>query len=375
MCIFEVVTSDCQWINLILIKMKQFSRRQFMKKMLAMPAFMFIPASLLFSHSNAFRSTSKKRIMAHASKGAAFEPGYLALHQNGELKARGEALYEMMRLCRLCPRECETDRLLGRRGECKANADLEISSFHPHFGEEKELVGTHGSGTIFFTNCSLLCVFCINYDISHFGRGNRSSIRELANMMLNLQRRGCHNINLVTPTHYSPHILLALDQAASRGLRLPVVYNTCGWEKMDVLQMLDGIVDVYLADYKYADPEAGKKYSAGASSYPEITQKALLEMHRQTGVALADPETGLINRGLMIRHLVMPNNVSRSDQVVRWIAANLPKDTYVNIMSQYMPMHQAFDYPEIARRITSSEYNNVVTIARQAGLTNLRLQR
>lgn len=303
-----------------------------------------------------------------------YTPGYLALHRSGELKIRGEILHEKMRSCNLCPRECETDRLSGQRGDCKANADLEISSFSPHHGEERELVGRNGSGTIFFTNCSLLCVFCINYEISHLGEGRRQSIRRLADMMLFLQRRGCHNINLVTPSHYVPHIILALDQAASQGLTLPVVYNTCGWEKTDVLDFLDGIVDIYLADFKYADASAANTYSPGAKCYPETTQQALLEMHRQVGVAKPSASTGMINKGLMIRHLVMPENVSRSDQVMRWIATNLPKDTYVNIMSQYTPMYKAFDFPEISRHITRSEYNNVVSVARQAGLTNLRLQ-
>ena len=283
-------------------------------------------------------------------------------------------MHEKMRHCNLCPRECDTDRLSGQRGDCNANADLEISSASPHFGEERELVGRHGSGTVFFTNCSLLCVFCINYEISQLRQGRRYNIRQLANMMLLLQRQGCHNINVVTPTHYIPHILLALDRAAAGGLNIPLVYNTSGWEKTDVLEFLEDVVDIYLADYKYADAEAADKYSPGAASYPVLTQKALLEMHRQVGVAEPDPETGLINRGLMIRHLVMPENIIRSDSVVRWIANNLPKETYVNIMSQYTPMFKSFDHPEIARRITRSEYNNVVTIARSAGLTNLRLQ-
>jgi len=193
-------------------------------------------------------------------------------------------------------------------------------------------------------------------------------------MMLMLQRRGCHNINLVSPTHYMPHILLAIDRAAANGLRLPIVYNTSGWEKTDMLEFLDGIVDVYLTDFKYADNDAAATYSPGSGNYPEIAQKALLEMNRQVGVAHVDPKTDLISKGVMIRHLVMPGNVARTDRVVRWIAGNLPKDTYVNIMSQYTPMFKALDFPEIARRITRSEYNNAVTIARNAGLTNLRLQ-
>lgn len=305
---------------------------------------------------------------------AGYSPRYLELHSKGELRARAEILWDMMRSCSICPRECGKDRLGGQRGDCSANANLEVSSYNPHFGEERELVGRNGSGTIFFTNCSLLCVFCINYDVSQMGRGRRQRISNLSDMMLSLQRRGCHNINLVTPTHYAPHILKALDIAAGKGLNLPIVYNTCGWEKLEVLQLLNGIVDVYLADFKYDDPEAADKYSPGAKTYPEVTKAALLEMHRQVGAAYPDVTTGLMNRGLMIRHLVMPNNVARSEKVMQWIGANLPKDTYVNIMSQYRPMFKAHDFPEINRGITRQEYNQVISAARRAGLTNLHLQ-
>jgi putative pyruvate formate lyase activating enzyme len=316
---------------------------------------------------------SNDGLMEKLSVNNDYEPLYVKLHKNGSLKARADILWDRMHGCDLCPRDCGKNRIRGRRGDCNANADLEISSFAPHFGEENELVGRNGSGTIFFTNCSLLCVFCINYDISQMGKGNRHSIDDLASMMMSLQRIGCHNINVVTPTHYLPHILKALDIAAGRGLRLPLVYNTCGWEKMDVLQMLDGIVDVYLADFKYDDPQAANKYSPGAKSYPEVTKTALLEMHRQVGVPAAD-SAGLINKGLMIRHLVMPNNVAHSEKVMEWIGANLPKNTYVNIMSQYTPVFRANEFPEIARRITRAEYDAVIAAARKAGLTNIRLQ-
>jgi len=344
--------------------MEKKSRRRFLRTAITLPGITLVPAFLLRGLQNQVKGMNISD----------YEPGFIKLHKNGELKARGEILWEMMRRCTICPRQCETNRLRGRRGDCKSNSTLEISSAYPHFGEENELVGTHGSGTIFFTNCSLLCVFCINYEISHLGQGRTYTIRELANMMLLLQRQGCHNLNLVTPTHYAPHILLALDNAAARGFRLPVVYNTCGWEKLEILQMLDGVVDVYLADFKYADSESANKYSPGAKSYPKVTQQALLEMHRQVGLAIADTQTGLLHRGLMIRHLVMPSNVSHSDRVMHWIAANLPKNTYVNIMSQYTPMFRAGEFPEIARRITLAEYQHAVNAARRAGLTNLRLQ-
>jgi putative pyruvate formate lyase activating enzyme len=192
-------------------------------------------------------------------------------------------------------------------------------------------------------------------------------------MMLTLQRIGCHNINLVTPTHYLPHILLAVDMAAAKGLRLPLVYNTCGWEREEILKKLDGVVDIYLPDFKYWEPAMAKMYSSGAEGYPEITKRALLEMHRQVGVAKPD-KNGLMYRGLMIRHLVMPNNVSGPREVIEWIAQNLPKDTYLNIMSQYRPMYKAFEYPQISRRINKQEYEEAVSLARELGLTNLDIQ-
>ena len=302
-----------------------------------------------------------------------FEPAYLRLHRSGELKKRGEKLWAIMKSCKLCPRGCGINRLEGNEGFCGASSQLEISSYHPHFGEERPLVGDGGSGTIFFTNCGLRCVFCINSDISQEGVGDRKKIEDFANMMLHLQRIGCHNINIVTPTHYSPHILLALDIAAGRGLRLPLVYNTCGWELFEIVKMLDGIVDIYLPDFKYSSGKMAAKYSSHAETYPELTKTALLEMHRQVGVAKPAAD-GLMYRGLMIRHLVMPNRVSGMREIVQWIAKNLPGDTYLNIMSQYRPMYKAFNYPEIARRITREEYREAVAWARDAGLTNLDIQ-
>jgi len=321
-------------------------------------------------------STSKGRSNA-ARDGAAldpaFQPAYAQLHQRGQLKARGEALWEIMRACRLCPRQCGANRLDGKRGFCGASSRLVISSFHPHFGEERPLVGRGGSGTVFFTHCSLRCVFCINWEISQGGQGDAQSVDSLANMMLHLQARGCHNINIVTPTHYSAHLLLALDRAAARGLRLPLVYNTHGWERLEVLRLLDGVVDIYLPDFKYADGRMASRYSSGAESYPEVTRTALVEMNRQVGVARPASD-GLMYRGLMIRHLVMPNGVAGSKEVFTWIAANLPKDTYVNVMSQYRPMHRASEYPAIARRLTGAEYADAVRWAMEAGLTNLDIQ-
>ena len=303
-----------------------------------------------------------------------FEPAYLELHRTGELKKRAEELWSIMEGCRLCPRRCGVNRHDGESGVCRApGTRLFISSSHPHFGEERPLVAEGGSGTIFLTHCNLRCVFCQNYDIALLGRGDKTTINEFARMMLRLQKIGCHNINLVTPTHYSAHILKAIDIAAERGLRLPIVYNTSGWERLEILKFLDGVVDIYLPDFKYWDKEMSAKYSSGAESYPDITAKAILEMHRQVGVA-KPAKDGIMQRGLMIRHLVMPNNTGGSEKVMEWIAGNLPKDTYVNIMMQYNPVYKAYDYPELSRRITRNEYVQVVEKAKDLGLTNLDIQ-
>jgi putative pyruvate formate lyase activating enzyme len=338
------------------------SRRDILKSILFASFAGFTP---IFS-TNSF-GYNKKRI--HGG----FQPGYLYLHKSGELKKRGEKLWALMESCELCPRMCGANKLKGEKGFCQSDWQLEISSFHPHFGEEKPLVGQGGSGTIFLTNCGLRCVFCINWEVSQGGAGAVRSIDEFSNMMLILQERGCSNINFVTPTHYSPHIVLAVDKAASKGLNLPLVYNTCGWERVEILKILDGIIDIYLPDYKYSDRQMAAKYSSGADTYVGFTQDAILEMHRQVGTA-KPTNSGLINRGLMIRHLVMPNNVSGTKEVIDWVAENLPKDTYLNLMSQYRPMYKAFEYPEISRTISRKEYEDVINWAKAAGLTNLDIQ-
>jgi len=346
--------------------MKQ-SRRQFIIK----SCFYLVTSG--FSSAFICLCAGCKKTVRTAKTAADFEPAYLRLHKSKELKKRAEELWNIMKSCEICPRKCGTNRLDGDEGFCQASSQLEIAAYHPHFGEEKPLVGKGGSGTIFFTNCSLRCVFCINWDISQGGKGSPRTIEELAQMMLSLQEMGCHNINFVTPDHYVPHILLAVDIAAGKGLRLPLVYNTCGWMNPEIAKKLDGIIDIYLPDFKYSYGKMAAKYSSGAQSYPEAAKAALLEMHRQVGVAKPAGD-GLIYRGLMIRHLVMPNNVAGTKEVIEWIATNLPKDTYLNIMSQYTPMYKAFEYPEISRRITREEYNQAVKWAKKAGLTNLDIQ-
>ena len=303
-----------------------------------------------------------------------FEPTYLKLQKTGELKKRANELYAIMESCELCPRRCGVNRLKGMNGFCcTPGATLVVSAAHPHFGEERPLVGNGGSGTIFLSHCNLRCVFCQNWEIAQLGRGDESNIDELAMMMLLLQKMGCHNINLVTPTHYSAHILKAIDLAAGSGQRLPIVYNTSGWERLEILKLLDGIVDIYLPDFKYWEGDMSAKYSSGAENYPEITGEAILEMHRQVGVA-HPAKAGIMQRVLMIRHLVMPNNTCGSENIMEWIAETLPKDTYVNIMAQYNPLYKAYDYPELSRRITREEYKKAVLKAKAVGLKNLDIQ-
>ena len=354
--------------------LKKITRRDFFKKLSQLSGGIIL--SLIWPNWFKIQALSIKEnsLKKFAAIRPDFEPAYLKLQQKEELEKRAEILWQILEKCRLCPRRCGVNRIKGERGFCRApGAKLMISSAHPHFGEERPLVGRGGSGTIFLTHCNLRCVFCQNYEISHLGRGFKRDINELAEMMLNLQKIGCHNINLVTPAHYSPHILKALQIAERKGLRLPIVYNTSGWERLEILKLLEGIVDIYLPDIKYWDNKMAAKYSSGAESYPQITREAVLEMHRQVGVAKPAPD-GLIYRGLMIRHLVMPNNVGGSEKIMKWIAENLPKDTYVNIMAQYNPRYKAYDYPQISRRITPQEYMRVVNRAKKLGLSNLDIQ-
>ena len=350
--------------------LKKITRRCFLENSVKLCSFVGLSAILIdCDKAAAFNIGFKKA----GDSGTGFEPAYLKLHKTGELKKRAEKLWAIMESCQLCPRRCGVNRLNGESGFCRTpGATLFVSAAHPHFGEERPLVGRGGSGTIFFTHCNLRCVFCQNWEIAHLGRGYEKNISELASTMLRLQKIGCHNINLVTPTHYSAHILKALDIAAERGLRLPIVYNTSGWERIEIVRILDGIVDIYLPDFKYWDSDMSAKYSSEAESYPQITSKAILEMHRQVGVA-QPAKDGIMQRGLMIRHLVMPNNTGGSEKIMQWIAENLPKDTYVNIMAQYNPAYKAYDYPKLSRRITREEYAQVVKKAKKIGLSNLDL--
>ncbi len=299
-----------------------------------------------------------------------WRPAYERLEEEGRFAARVERADAILERCELCPRRCGVNRKKGERGFCRAPAEAVLFSAHPHFGEEEALVGSRGSGTIFFSNCNLRCIFCQNWPISHEGRGQTTSDEALADLMLGLQRIGCHNINLVTPTHVMPNILGATRIAARKGLQIPLVYNTSGYERLEILKLLDGIVDIYMPDLKYMDPKMAAKYSAGAADYPEVTQRAILEMHRQVGGLAVNPQ-GIALRGVIIRHLVMPNRVAGTHQFVEWVAENLPRTTYVNIMAQYRVEYKAYEYPEIARGITSEEFVEAMNWAEKAGLTNL----
>ncbi len=299
-----------------------------------------------------------------------WSPAYKKLEKAGRLSERVEAAYSIFEECRLCPRECGVNRLDGEEGFCRAPLKVMVYVAQPHFGEEMSLVGRHGSGTIFFSNCNLRCVFCQNWPIALKGEGSEFEDEDLAKMMMSLQDIGCHNINLVTPTHVMPNILNATRIALKKGLRIPLVYNTSGYERAEIVKMLDGIVDIYLPDIKFMDGDMAAKYSSDASDYPEMATASVFEMNRQVGVHQVDRH-GVARRGVMIRHLVMPNRVAGTKKFVQWVAENLPKLTYINVMPQYHVDYKAYQYPEIARGITVQEFLEAMNWAEKYGLTGL----
>ena len=336
----------------------ELTRRNFIKRSL------ILGGSLFFGNSSLFALNKNRE---------PWYPSYAKLEEEGELANRVEQAYSIFEQCELCPRLCGANRQNGERGFCNASAKVMVYAAQQHFGEEISLVGKGGSGTIFFSNCNLRCVFCQNWPISIIGNGRKVQDQDLADMMIHLQKIGCHNINLVTPTHVMPNILNATRIAFKKGLRLPLVYNTSGYESVEILKILDSIVDIYLPDMKYMDADKAYKYLSVARDYPEVTQKAVIEMHRQVGKHLVNSQ-GIAIHGLMIRHLVMPNNEAGTEKFVRWVAENLPKSTYVNIMHQYYPDYKALEYPEIDRRISVQEYLDAMRWADEYGLTNLDQQ-
>jgi len=275
--------------------------------------------------------------------------------------------YRLMESCRLCPRKCKVNRLKGEFGFCKAGLAPMVSSFHAHFGEEPPVSGVRGSGTIFFTHCSLKCIYCQNYPISHLAEGRKVSIKELAGMMLKLQMEGCHNINFVTPTHYMPQILEAVFLAREAGLNIPLVYNCGGYESLEALEILDGIIDIYMPDMKYSDNAVSIEYSS-ASDYFEISKKAIKMMHDQVGDL--NVEKGIARKGLLIRHLVLPDGNAGSEKIFDFIVSELSPRTYVNIMAQYYPCHLAYKFPRLSRRITRREYLDTLNLAKEKGLSD-----
>ncbi len=306
---------------------------------------------------------------------AMYEPGYVRLLETGELAERVERLYALLAACTVCPRDCGNDRLAGVLASCASGADPVVSAHTPHFGEEPFLSGTKGAGNIFFGNCNLRCVYCQNFQISQdypVQKHNEVSVERLAEMALDLEARGCHNIGFVSPTHFAPQMAKAVLLAARRGLRLPVVYNTNAYDSVEVLRLLDGIVDVYLPDFKYADSAAGWLYSK-VPDYAERSREALVEMFRQMGARLTVCEEGLLKRGLLVRVLVLPNNVAGVSDSLAWIAETLSPNVAISLMAQYYPIHRAAEgekYRALNRSITASEWADALAALESHGFSH-----
>jgi len=295
------------------------------------------------------------------------DPLYLTALADGSMETKIARAWKHLSACVLCPRKCRVNRLEGETGVCKTGK--RAWSYNPHFGEEAPLVGRHGSGTIFFTHCNLMCIFCQNFDISHEGHGQKVTAEELAGVMLSLQKQGCHNINFVTPSHVVPQILSAVAIAARNGLTLPLVYNSSGYDSVETLKLLEGVVDIYMPDFKFWDAGVSAK-ACDAENYPAIARQALREMHRQVGDLVTDAD-GVAKRGLLIRHLVLPEGMAGTRDVMRFIATELSPDSYVNIMAQYRPCGRAGEMPELAIRPSQEDLDDAVRAARKEGILRL----
>jgi putative pyruvate formate lyase activating enzyme len=318
--------------------------------------------------------TRRQRRIFRQRTGTMSHPSYLKLHSDGILAGRIERARKLLEDCTVCPQKCRVNRLAGELGICRIGSRARIASFGPHYGEEAPLVGRHGSGTIFFEGCNLLCAFCQNCDISHIDdRGDASSqavdSRRLAEIMLDLQEQGCHNINLVTPSHVVPHVLAALPDAIAGGLRIPIVYNCGGYDSIATLRLLEGVVDIYMPDCKFISAAVGERYTR-AKNYPAVMKKAVLEMHRQVGDLEIDRE-GLAVHGLLVRHLVMPGHLDETRGVLEFLARDVSVNTYINIMDQYRPCHEAFGMPPINRPLSAEEHREAMGMAERLGLRNL----
>jgi len=284
------------------------------------------------------------------------------------LRKISQEAHKLLESCAICPRKCKVNRIKGKQGYCKTGLKPKICSFISHQGEEPPISGTRGSGTIFFSNCNMSCAYCQNYEFSQLGQGREVELEELAQFMLDLQDSGCHNINFVTPTHVMPQILKSLEIAAEKGLKIPLVYNTGGYELPEMIKLLDGIIDIYLPDMRYAGSKMAEKYSL-APDYPGYNQAAVKEMHRQVGVAKFDKE-GIITGGVIIRHLVLPNHISGTREIMEFISKELSMETYISLMSQYLPYHKAKEFPNISRRLKESEYLEAQDMMHESGLHN-----
>ncbi|MEJ5359386.1 MAG: radical SAM protein [Desulfobacterales bacterium] len=297
------------------------------------------------------------------------EAAYRNALKTGLLGRRAAEARQRLSRCRLCPRDCGANRLEGELGFCRTGRRARVASAHPHFGEEDPLVGERGSGTVFFSFCNLLCLFCQNFEISHGGEGREVSDEELARILLAVQEMGCHNINLVSPSHVVPQILAAVAIAAEQGLDLPLVYNTGGYDRVETLALLDGIVDIYMPDFKFWDPEVARA-SCQAPDYPEVARAALKEMHRQVGDLVVDEE-GIARRGLIVRHLVLPGGLAGTREVMGFIAREISPSTYVNLLSQYRPCGRAREVEGLERALSAAEFRRAVEEARAEGITRL----
>jgi putative pyruvate formate lyase activating enzyme len=296
-------------------------------------------------------------------------PAYVLTHDRGRLRCRVEQAHERLSACTLCPRQCGVNRLEGERGACRTGRFARVCSAGPHFGEEAALVGARGSGTIFFSHCNLLCLFCQNFEISHEGEGSEVTAGELAGIMLSLQRQGCHNINLVTPAHVVPQILAGVEAAAEGGLTIPIVYNSSGYDGLESLRLLEGVVDIFMPDFKFWDPGVAQTL-CNAPDYPEVAREAIREMHRQVGDLEAD-ESGIARRGLLVRHLVMPADMAGTRPIMEFLAHEVSARTYVNVMSQYRPCGRAAEVPGLEAPLTPGDYRRALDETLAAGISRL----
>lgn len=301
-----------------------------------------------------------------------FIPSYIRLYETGELHQRVEQLEAMLASCTVCPHDCRNNRLNNEIARCYSGYLPIVSAYTPHFGEEPGLVGTHGVGNIFFGNCNLRCVYCQNYEISQRWREeqkNELTFERLAEIMLELQAKGCHTIGLVSPTHFVPQIIKSLTIAVKQGLRIPLVYNTNAYDSVEVLRLLQGIIDIYLPDLKYAYEQDGWKYSK-VSRYPQVARAAIQEMHRQVGSGLVWGDDGFVKRGLIIRHLILPNDLAGSEESLRWVREVLGKDVTLSVMAQYYPTHKATDMELLNRKIYAGEYERVLRLLDRLGMNS-----